>query len=324
MRNMKAKKLCVLAGVALLFMACGEDDRAYDAVKLNASIQPLQAGQPSTRVLPYDSWSALADRRIAVSVDGIIKEYQIDEHGVMAADAPFYWEGRTSLKVDAWYPYNEGVKSAAVLVKADQSNISDYLASDCVEVTGASVTPEKTTLTFLHRTAKLTCKVTSENPEELSTELSSVKFSGLTGVEGDGNTVTMTEGYNALVAPQTLAAGISGVRVQLKDKRSYYATLQEDLILEAGRSYMLKLAVNKDGIATLKFIGSSAWDDKESSEIEGSTPGVTPGEGNSAWGDKENGGEIMGETPVVEPGKGEGSGSWGTSDKSDLQGELGI
>lgn len=138
------------------------------------------------------------------------------------------------------------------------------------------------------------CKVVSENPEELSTELSSVRFSGLTGVEGGENTVIMTEGYNALVAPQTLMAEKCGVRVQLKDNRSHYATLREDIVLEAGRSYMLQLDVDKEGIATLTFIGASEWGDKETSVIEGTTSVVIPGKGNSAWGDREDE-EIMGE-----------------------------
>lgn len=295
MRSMKTKKLCLLAGLALAFVACSEDDTRYnDAVVLNADIQPLQAGQISTRVLAYDSWTALADRRIAVSIDGVTREYQVDEDGSMTADAPFLWEGRNSLTVDAWYPYNDGVKPETVVVKANQSDIKDYLASDCVEVTSAFVTPENPTLTFLHRTAKLMCKVVSENPEELSTELSSVRFSGLTGVEGGENTVIMTEGYNALVAPQTLMAEKCGVRVQLKDNRSHYATLREDIVLEAGRSYMLQLDVDKEGIATLTFIGASEWGDKETSVIEGTTSVVIPGKGNSAWGDREDE-EIMGE-----------------------------
>ena len=130
-------KFLLTAVLALFLASCGDDEVSQGAdgaeVKFTAGFVPMQTAGADTRLTTNDNWAGLADRTVAIEIDGIVKPYTVDEMGNLTSSDPFYWGDKTELTVNAWYPYNEGVKPEIPVVKADQSG-SGYWESDHLEV----------------------------------------------------------------------------------------------------------------------------------------------------------------------------------------------
>ena len=109
-----------------------------------------------------------------------------------AADAanPFYWQSSTeSVAVTAWWPYADGqTEPSEVIVEADQSTRENYDASDYIMVQ-EDVKYSEPTLTFEHRTAKVTINIQMSR-EGSTASVSDLKLCNLTGVKDGATQVT--------------------------------------------------------------------------------------------------------------------------------------
>ncbi|WP_308755561.1 fimbrillin family protein [uncultured Bacteroides sp.] len=268
-------KLLLAASTALLWAACSSEEgepgiQDADAIPFTASIQP------ETRLTTNNSWVGLSDDKVAVSIDGMVKEYAVNETGELTSPVPFCWEGRTDVSVDAWYPYNGGVKPE-VIVSSDQSVSANYLKSDFLEVSGATVTFENAVLAFVHRTTKIVCTL---NVPDGGTNGSQVILHGLAGVD-KGNSVVTTSDYRALLAPQTVAAGVDFIEVIMSDKRTYTYKLSEDLVLQQGHICQIDLFFTPTGLDAI-ISDSSMWAG-DTDDVGGSSSVNTPEAGGGVW-----------------------------------------
>ena len=251
-----------------LLVACKKDQvqEEQNAMNFTAVIVPMASENEDSRVLPYDTWAGLSDRRVAVKVDGEIKAYSVDAEGNMTCEEPFFWNGRETVTVDAWYPYNGGERVETVQVKANQNIASNYVASDLVEVVQAEVRAEEPSLSFVHRTAKLICRLTSFEDDFKTT----LTVRGVTGVEGEGNSVVMTANYEALMAPQKVAEGAISLKFVVGDKRSIVCQVPQGFEMQAGYCYYINVEVGQDYVANATYVGSSAdWNSGTGGDIEG-------------------------------------------------------
>lgn len=274
------KKILLMMAFAGLLSSCnkdeGVDSSSGDAISLTAAIQAY------SRVLPYDTWAGLYDRNIAVRIGEEVKEYRIDKEGNITSENPFYWEGRTSVTVDVWYPYNEGTYSEEISVNEDQSITDNYLSSDMVSVIGAEITPENSSVTVNHRVARLSCNVTGI--ENLPFEARMV-LSGVSGLH-NGTEVTMTANYMALLAPQTIPANTAMLKVIMDDLSTWSSvTIAEDIVLEAGKTTYLEVEVTKDNVV-VSVGDKGAWNHENGGELQGESSTVTPDFDGGEW-DKE-------------------------------------
>lgn len=296
---MKIKFLLTMA-IPLLLVACDKDGEgggdsggnASAPVTFTASIQP----EAKTRVTVNNGWTGLADSKMAVSIDGTVKEYTVNEIGEVTSSEPFYWEDKETMTVDAWYPYNNGVKPETITVSADQSVAANYEKSDYLEAVGATVTPKKATLTFTHRTAKIVCTVTSTLGDAGDAR---IILHGLAGVD-EGSSVIATDKCRALVVPQTLSSGTEFIEIQSDVVGKYMYALKEDLELKKACLYYVDVSITANGIDAV-FTESSRWvADAETPDAQ--SPEANPGNGDNGWsGDSESSG---GNSPEANPGNG--------------------
>ena len=310
-------KFLLTAVLALFLASCGDDDESQDTggaeVKFTAGFVPMQTSGASTRLTTNDNWAGLADRTVAVEIDGVVKPYTVDELGNLTSQDPFYWGDKTELTVNAWYPYNEGIKPEIPVVKADQSG-SGYWESDHLEVVTSKVTAAETGVAFRHRNTKLVCNI--EKIAGLSDNGVSVKFLNLQGVE-EGNSIQTTTDCKALVMPQTVLAGTEFMEITLKDYRTYTYTLTQDLGLGEGHSIGVGVEVSEEGM-NVTFTDFATWNGGEEA-IDSHIPNINPdtNSGDSGWNGDE--GETDGKTPVVHPDGGNDA-SW-SGEESDADGK---
>lgn len=296
---MKIRLLLTMA-IALLLGACNNDEEtdgginSQNPVTFTAAIQP----EIETRITVNNGWTGLADSKMAISIDGAVKEYAVSELGEVTSSNPFYWEGKESMVVDAWYPYNNGVKPETIIVSADQSVAANYEKSDYLEVVGATVTAKKSTLNFTHRTAKVLCTLTLSLDDTKDARLI---LHNLSGVD-EGTSVITTNKYRALVVPQTIPAGTEFVEVQTGVTGRYVHTLKEDLEFKKGYVYRADITISTSSIDVV-FTESSKWvADVETPDAQ--TPEANPGSGNNNWsGDNESAG---GNSSTANPDNGNG------------------
>lgn len=318
--------------VPFLLGACEKEENGGeqngDAVVFSGVIQKNQE-VTSSRILTSSSWAGLTDNRVAVRIGDVVKEYKVDEEGVMTSEQPFYWEDATELTVDAWYPYNEGRYSENVVVKSDQSDNNNFIASDCVEAIQGKVQKEIPQLVFAHRTAKLVFKFF---PTEIG-YTNKIVYDGLIGVENDEKEVIFNPSNEVLLAPQTLPAGKVILRVWMDERWVNFGIVspEQDVELKAGVSHIFEVKVDEVKGVSVTYQGDAAWNYMEevlagnspelipgmegqwnmgnnADSVIGDSPEVNPGIGNGQWGMESDG--ITGESPEVNPGL--GNGQWTT------------
>lgn len=91
----------LLTAVLTLFLAsCGDDEAPQGAdgaeVKFTAGFVSMQTAGADTRLTTNDNWAGLADRTVAIEIDGIVKPYTVDEMGNLTSSDPFYWGDKQS------------------------------------------------------------------------------------------------------------------------------------------------------------------------------------------------------------------------------------
>ena len=274
-------RLFIPAATALLFAlaACTQDELAGDnrlpegeypvvirATGLSVEATPLAA--PSTRAAVDGDWQGVTS--VALKMGDAVKEYTVTASTdfksatLSRKSDPYYWTSRDPITVSAWWPFDKAdiTKMPAVKVAEDQSKLADFQKSDFISAENRKVEFNNPTLEFTHRTARVTIEL---KPGTGFTSVAGATVS-LVSLSADNGNPTAIKTYNAsgntyeaLTAPQTVAAGKPFVRVELGGGTFYFRP-QNDVVLEAGNRYSYTVKVNATGL-TLEGCTIGDWAD---------------------------------------------------------------
>lgn len=283
-------RLFIPAATALLFAlaACTQDELADDnrlpegeypvvirATGLSVETTPLAA--PSTRSAVDGDWQGVTS--VALKMGDAVKEYTVTASTdfksatLSRENDPYYWTSRNPITVSAWWPFNNAniTQMPAVKVAEDQSKLADFQNSDFISAENRKVEFNNPTLEFTHRTARVTIEL---KPGTGFTSVAGATVS-LVSLSADNGNPTAIKTYNAsgntyeaLTAPQTVAAGKPFVKVELGGGTFYFRP-QNNVVLEAGSRYKYTVKVNATGL-TLEGCTIGSWVDGggESGEAE--------------------------------------------------------
>ena len=283
-------RLFIPAATALLFAlaACTQDELAGDnrlpegeypvvirATGLSVEATPLAA--PSTRASVDGDWQGVTS--VALKMGDAVKEYTVTASTdfksatLSRENDPHYWTSRDPITVSAWWPFDNAdiTQMPAVKVAEDQSKLADFQNSDFISAENRKVEFNNPTLEFTHRTARVTIEL---KPGTGFTSVAGATVS-LVSLSADNGNPTAIKTYNAsgntyeaLTAPQTVAAGKPFVKVELGGGTFYFRP-QNNVVLEAGNRYKYTVKVNATGL-TLEGCTIGSWADGggESGEAE--------------------------------------------------------
>ena len=281
-------RLFIPAATALLFAlaACTQDELADDSrlskeeypIVIHATGLSVEAA-PSTRASVDGDWQGVTS--VALKMGDAVKEYTVtttDADGYKSAtlsreNDPYYWISRNPITVSAWWPMDNTdiTQMPVVKVAEDQSNLADFQNSDFISAENQTVKFDNPTLGFTHRTARVAIEL---KPGTGFTSVAGATVS-LVSLSADNGNPTAIKTYNAsgntyeaLTAPQTVAAGNRFVKVELGGGTFYFRP-QNDVVLEAGNRYSYTVKVNATGL-TLEGCTIGNWVDGggESGEAE--------------------------------------------------------
>ena len=274
-------RLFIPAATALLFAlaACTQDELAGDnrlpegeypvfirATGLSVEATPLAA--PSTRAAVDGDWQGVTS--VALKMGDAVKEYTVTASTdfksatLSRENDPYYWTSRDPITVSAWWPFNNAdiTQMPAVKVAEDQSKLADFQNSDFISAENRKVEFNNPTLEFTHRTARVTIEL---KPGTGFTSVAGATVS-LVSLSADNGNPTAIKTYNAsgntyeaLTAPQTIAAGKPFVKVELGGGTFYFRP-QNNVVLEAGSRYKYTVKVNASGL-TLEGCTIGSWAD---------------------------------------------------------------
>ena len=283
-------RLFIPAATALLFAlaACTQDELAGDnrlpegeypvvirATGLSVEATPLAA--PSTRASVDGNWQGVTS--VALKMGDAVKEYTVTASTdfksatLSRENDPYYWTSRDPITVSAWCPFDKAdiTQMPAVKVAEDQSKLADFQNSDFISAENRKVEFNNPTLEFTHRTARVTIEL---KPGTGFTSVTGATVS-LVSLSADNGNPTAIKTYNAsgntyeaLTAPQTVAAGKPFIRVELGGGTFYFRP-QNNVVLAAGNRYTYTVKVNATGL-TLEGCTIGDWADGggESGEAE--------------------------------------------------------
>ena len=275
-------RLFIPAATALLFAlaACTQDELAGDnrlpegeypvvirATGLSVEATPLAA--PSTRAAVDGDWQGVTS--VALKMGDAVKEYTVTPNSADNTKAtlsrendPYYWTSRDPITVSAWWPFNNAdiTQMPAVKVAEDQSILADFQNSDFISAENRKVEFNNPTLEFTHRTARVTIEL-KPGTGFTSVAGATVRLVSLSADNGNPTAIKTYNAsgntYEALTAPQTVAAGRPFIRVEL-GSGTFYFRPQNDVVLEAGTRYKYTVKVNATGL-TLEGCTIGSWVD---------------------------------------------------------------
>ena len=274
-------RLFIPAATALLFAlaACTQDELAGDnrlpegeypvvirATGLSVEATPLAA--PSTRAAVDGDWQGVTS--VALKMGDAVKEYTVTASTdfksatLSRENDPHYWTSRDPITVSAWWPFDNAdiTQMPAVKVAEDQSKLADFQKSDFISAENRKVEFNNPALEFTHRTARMAIEL---KPGTGFTSVAGATVS-LVSLSADNGNPTAIKTYNAsgntyeaLTAPQTVAAGKPFVKVELGGGTFYFRP-QNNVVLEAGSRYKYTVKVNATGL-TLEGCTIGSWVD---------------------------------------------------------------
>ena len=280
--------LFIPAATALLFAlaACTQDELAGDnrlpegeypvvirATGLSVEATPLAA--PSTRAAVDGDWQGVTS--VALKMGEAVKEYTVTASTdfksatLSRENDPHYWTSRDPITVSAWWPFDNAdiTQMPAVKVAEDQSQLADFQNSDFISAENQTVKFDDPTLEFTHRTARVTIEL---KPGTGFTSVAGATVS-LVSLSADNGNPTAIKTYNAsgntyeaLTAPQTVAADKPFIRVELGSGIFYFRP-QTNVVLEAGNRYKYIVKVNTTGL-TLEGCTIGEWADGGEETVE--------------------------------------------------------
>ena len=274
-------RLFIPAATALLFAlaACTQDELADDSrlskeeypIVIHAtglSVEATPQAAPSTRASVDGDWQGVTS--VALKMGDAVKEYTVTASTdfksatLSRENDPYYWTSRDPITVSAWWPFNNAdiTQMPAVKVAEDQSKLADFQNSDFISAENRKVEFNNPTLEFTHRTARVTIEL---KPGTGFTSVAGATVI-LVSLSADNGNPTAIKTYNAsgntyeaLTAPQTVAAGKPFVKVEL-GSGTFYFRPQNDVVLEAGNRYKYTVKVNATGL-TLEGCAIGSWAD---------------------------------------------------------------
>ena len=278
---MKRATIHTSAAIALLLglAACTQDELADDnrlpegeyPVVIRAtglSVEATPQAAPSTRATVDGDWQGVTS--VALKTGDAVKEYTVTASTdfksatLSRENDPYYWTSRDPITVSAWWPFNNAdiTQMPAVKVAEDQSKLADFQNSDFISAENQTVEFNNPTLEFTHRTARVTIEL---KPGTGFTSVAGATVS-LVSLSADNGNPTAIKTYNAsgntyeaLTAPQTVAAGKPFVKVELGGGTFYFRP-QNNVVLEAGSRYKYTVKVNATGL-TLEGCTIGDWAD---------------------------------------------------------------
>ena len=278
---MKRATIHTSAAIALLLglAACTQDELADDnrlpegeyPVVIRAtglSVEATPQAAPSTRATVDGDWQGVTS--VALKTGDAVKEYTVTASTdfksatLSRENDPHYWTSRDPITVSAWWPFNNAdiTQMPAVKVAEDQSKLADFQNSDFISAENRKVEFNNPTLEFTHRTARVTIEL---KPGTGFTSVAGATVS-LVSLSADNGNPTAIKTYNAsgntyeaLTAPQTVAAGKPFVKVELGGGTFYFRP-QNNVVLEAGSRYKYTVKVNATGL-TLEGCTIGDWAD---------------------------------------------------------------
>ena len=278
---MKRATIHTSAAIALLLglAACTQDELADDnrlpegeyPVVIRAtglSVEATPQAAPSTRATVDGDWQGVTS--VALKTGDAVKEYTVTASTdfksatLSRENAPHYWTSRDPITVSAWWPFDNAdiTQMPAVKVAEDQSQLADFQNSDFISAENQTVKFDDPTLEFTHRTARVTIEL---KPGTGFTSVAGATVS-LVSLSADNGNPTAIKTYNAsgntyeaLTAPQTVAAGKPFVKVELGGGTFYFRP-QNNVVLEAGSRYKYTVKVNTTGL-TLEGCTIGSWVD---------------------------------------------------------------
>ena len=283
-------RLFIPAATALLFAlaACTQDELAGDnrlpegeyPVVIRAtglSVEATPQAAPSTRASVDGDWQGVTS--VALKMGDAVKEYTVTASTdfksatLSRENDPYYWISRNPITVSAWWPLDDTniTQMPVVKVAEDQSKLADFQKSDFISAENRKVEFNNPTLEFNHRTARVAIEL---KPGTGFTSVAGATVS-LVSLSADNGNPTAIKTYNAsgntyeaLTAPQTVAAGNQFVKVELGGGTFYFRP-QNNVVLEAGNRYKYTVKVNTTGL-TLEGCTIGNWADGggESGEAE--------------------------------------------------------
>ena len=274
-------RIFIPAATALLFAlaACTQDELAGDnrlpegeypvvirATGLSVETTPLAA--PSTRSAVDGDWQGVTS--VALKMGDAVKEYTVTASTdfksatLSRENAPYYWTSRDPITVSAWWPFDNAdiTQMPAVKVAEDQSKLADFQNSDFISAENRKVEFNNPTLEFTHRTARVAIEL---KPGTGFTSVAGATVSLVSLSANNGNPTAIKtynasgNTYEALTAPQTVAAGKPFVKVELGGGTFYFRP-QNNVVLEAGNRYKYIVKVNATGL-TLEDCTIGSWAD---------------------------------------------------------------
>lgn len=271
-------RLLIPAATALLFAlaACTQDELADDSrlskeeypIVIHATGLSVEAA-PSTRASVDGDWQGI--NSVALKIGDAVKKYTVtatDADGYKSAtltsNDPYYWISRNPITVSAWWPLDNTdiTQMPVVKVAEDQSKLADFQKSDFISAENRTVEFNNPTLEFTHRTARVAIEL---KPGTGFTSVAGATVS-LVSLSADNGNPTAIKTYNAsgntyeaLTAPQTVAAGKPFVKVELGGGTFYFRP-QNNVVLEAGSRYKYTVKVNTTGL-TLEGCTIGSWAD---------------------------------------------------------------
>ena len=274
-------RLFIPAATALLFAlaACTQDELAGDnrlpegeypvvirATGLSVEATPLAA--PSTRASVDGDWQGVTS--VALKMGDAVKEYTVTASTdfksatLSRENDPHYWISRDPITVSAWWPFDNAdiTQMPAVKVAEDQSKLADFQNSDFISAENQKVEFNNPTLEFTHRTARVTIEL-KPGTGFTSVAGATVRLVSLSADNGNPTAIKTYNAsgntYEALTAPQTVAAGRPFIRVEL-GSGTFYFRPQNNVVLEAGSRYKYTVKVNTTGL-TLEGCTIGSWVD---------------------------------------------------------------
>ena len=272
-------KILALAALVLSLAACTQDELADNnrlpegeyPVLIRAtglSVEATPQAAPSTRATVDGDWQGVTS--VALKLGDAVKEYTVTASTdfksatLSRENDPYYWTSRDPITVSAWCPFDKAdiTQMPAVKVAEDQSKLADFQNSDFISAENRKVEFNNPTLEFTHRTARVTIEL---KPGTGFTSVAGATVS-LVSLSADNGNPTAIKTYNAsgntyeaLTAPQTVAAGKPFVKVELGGGTFYFRP-QNDVVLEAGSRYKYTVKVNATGL-TLEGCTIGDWAD---------------------------------------------------------------
>ena len=283
-------RLFIPAATALLFAlaACTQGELADDSrlsegeypVVIHAtglSVEATPQAASSTRAAVDGDWQGVTS--VALKMGDAVKEYTVTASTdfksatLSRKNDPYYWTSRDPITVSAWWPFNNAdiTQMPVVKVAEDQSKLADFQNSDFISAENRKVEFINPTLEFNHRTARVAIEL---KPGTGFTSVDGATVS-LVSLSADNGNPTAIKTYNAsgntyeaLTAPQIVAAGKPFVKVELGGGTFYFRP-QNNVVLEAGSRYKYTVKVNATGL-TLEGCTIGSWADGggESGEAE--------------------------------------------------------